>query len=87
MWKFAVVCAALLAFSAPSLAQEDVDPPAPPPDAGPGPGPGVSPGMLVLGAAGLGLGVWGLTVALKKNSTPTPLTCAQLHPSIAATTC
>ena len=80
MRLFAVICTVLLALSAPALAQ-DAD----------GGSTGVSPGMLALGVAGVGLGVFA-GMALKKNSTttpPTPLTCAQLlkSPWLAATEC
>ena len=67
MWKFSVVCAALLAFGAPALAQNSPPPPEVTDQQG---GPGVSPGMLLLGAAGLGLAIWGISAASKKSSGP-----------------
>ena len=70
-----VVCTVLLALSAPALAQDAPD----------GGGPGVSPGTLGLIVAGGVLAGFGLGYALKKDSNPTPFTCA--NKSIAVTTC
>jgi hypothetical protein len=57
----------LAAISAPALAQTT---PPPAEDAG-GLG-GLSPGAVALGAAGIGLAVWGISAATKKSSTTTP---------------
>lgn len=66
MWKFAAVCMALVAFSAPALAQ-NTPPPADQTDPGT---PGLSPLSLVLGAAGVGLAIWAISAASKKSSSP-----------------
>jgi hypothetical protein len=81
----ALVCTVLLAISAPALAQNSP----PPPETADGGLGGLSPGAIALGAAGIGLTVFVITVASKKSDStpPTPLTCAQLNPTIAATTC
>jgi hypothetical protein len=78
MRLFAIICIVLMGLSATARAQ-DSD--------GSTPLGGVSPGMLALGAVGVGLATWAIIVATKKNSSPTPLTCAQNHPSTAATSC
>ena len=69
MWKVAVVCSALLAFSAPALAQTT------PPDNTLGIG-DLGPGGVALGAAGVGFAVWGIYSLSKKSTTTTSCTSA-----------
>lgn len=86
MWKFAVVCMALVAFSAPALAQPTTPPP-PPADQSDEPGtpgtpgtPGVNPGMVLLGLAGVGLAAWGISALVNKSDTPAVVAAAKQKP-------
>lgn len=63
MRLFALVCAVLMAISAPALAQTNP----PPVDTSGTLPPGLTPGGVVLGLAGAGLLTWGIIEASKKS--------------------